>query len=267
MRQIQSVVAVVAIVVGGLAGIAGLSACNTSAHTSPPEQRKPATGAVNKATNGSAPELRAGEKAVRLQIEGMRCGGCVARAQEVLRSFDEVRTASVDLESGMATVIARTEADPTTWIRALTDGDGSGGKSMSWTVRVVDGSATPSTAMATNAAASSEGCCGMCGGGGSCCGTCNSESAATDSEALTAGPGEELVQLRIDGMRCNGCASRARTILQGFDEIRAASVDLESGVATVVARENANPAPWLRAVSESRRSDGSAARWVATLVE
>lgn len=76
--------------------------CPSSAHVS---QREPIplcdTAAVDAAKKRSS---RAQPRQLRLQIEGMTCGGCAARVQAVLQSVPGVRRAEVDLISRQAFV-------------------------------------------------------------------------------------------------------------------------------------------------------------------
>lgn len=260
-----------------LAALAGAlllaSGCAEPARTTTP----PANAAPDESSPPSETALSArdGEQVVRLRIEGMRCGGCVARAQEVLRGFDDVRTAEVSLETGLATVVAAEGADPARWIRALTEGSDSVGSKMGWTVSVVpDGADVASAVAATGETTRKEGCCGSCGGQRAA-----SQPASQPADGYGGGRGEERSQnlaptsgeqvfrIRIEGMRCGGCASRARSILEEFDEVSAADVNLESGVALVVAPRGADPSRWIEAIERSTRSNGEPTGWRARLVE
>ncbi|HMR11240.1 MAG TPA: heavy metal-associated domain-containing protein [Polyangiaceae bacterium] len=56
--------------------------------------------------------------------------------------------------------------------------------------------------------------------------------------------------------------------LEGFPEVRAASVDLASRTATVAAPEQADPQPWLEAIGHTKKTGqaGESMEWVATVI-
>lgn len=62
-----------------------------------------------------------GVRNVTLQVEGMSCGHCVGRVQKALDATPGVIEATVDLESGTASVRFGGETDAATLARAVTD--------------------------------------------------------------------------------------------------------------------------------------------------
>lgn len=54
----------------------------------------------------------------RLQVQGMKCGHCVASVKQALEGVPGVRSVSVDLDSGSATVEG--DADPAALVAAVT---------------------------------------------------------------------------------------------------------------------------------------------------
>jgi len=44
------------------------------------------------------------------------------------------------------------------------------------------------------------------------------------------------LEVKVDGMMCNGCVTRIQTALQAMPEVASAKVDLQSGIATVDVR-------------------------------
>lgn len=57
-------------------------------------------------------------KETRFSVQGMKCGGCVARAQEAVSKLDGYEGAEFDFKSGSGVV--RGEVDPEAVIHALT---------------------------------------------------------------------------------------------------------------------------------------------------
>ena len=58
---------------------------------------------------------------IRLQIEGMTCGGCKAAVERVLASQPGVSGVSVDLATGSAVAVADGAVDTATLIAAVED--------------------------------------------------------------------------------------------------------------------------------------------------
>lgn len=57
---------------------------------------------------------------ISLQIEGMTCAGCKAAVERILTAQSGIRTTSVDLANGTASVTADADVSPQTLADAVT---------------------------------------------------------------------------------------------------------------------------------------------------
>ena len=56
-----------------------------------------------------------------IKIEGMHCGGCVKRVENVLKGFKEIKKASVSLEDAQAVIELKKALEPEKLVEAIND--------------------------------------------------------------------------------------------------------------------------------------------------
>ena len=56
-----------------------------------------------------------------IKIEGMHCGGCVKRVENVLKGFKEIKKASVSLEDAQAVIELKKALEPKKLVEAIND--------------------------------------------------------------------------------------------------------------------------------------------------
>ncbi len=89
------------------------------------------------------------------------------------------------------------------------------------------------------------------------------ESAAATTQ--TAAKNLKLYTLRVDGMRCGGCAKKVRAILESQKGVeRVVRVDFKKGLALVVAPPGADVDAWAKAIAAVKKKDGKP-HWTASL--
>ena len=99
-------------------------------------------------------------------------------------------------------------------------------------------------------------------------GAIEDEAEAAARAPVATRPGEKIFTIEVQGVNRGFGALRVKRILEGFLKVRAASVDLTSQTATIAAPEQADPLPWLDAITDARNSQsGRSMGWVATLHE
>jgi len=159
----------------------------------------------------AAATAHAAASIVKLEVDGMTCGGCVRKITGVLTALDGVASAVVSLEEKSATVTLDSPGAVT--VNALVAAVVGAGKAASpWT------------------------------GGGD---------VAVAAAPAAPPPPPTVVKLRVDGMSCGACVRKITGVLEALDGVAGAVVALDEASATVTlaAPGAVSPAALMEAVA------------------